>query len=407
MKILLPVYNFFRSYALATVLFVFLTIVTLFGTLDQVHLGLYGAVKKYFQSWFIASDLLRHIGIPLPIFLPGGLLLMILLFINMTLGAMVHVRKRVRGIPNLVTHFGILFLLVSGFVTFVAKNDGYVALFPGQASRIANSYKTWQLEILEFDEESKPVKAHIIPWERLLGVGEYGQQEFASEELPFSVVVDTFLRNAMPVPVTSPSAEKAMPREINGFKLLPRKKDKEVERNFPGCFVAVKSDEGGEEVTEVILSGISSNFLPGDSPRAAGFEYGGKQYGLQLVKTNWPIDYYIRLDKFIFEKHPGTDQPRNYESRVTRMTDLDSEGKKVAIRMNEPMRYGGFVVFQEQYGQDRETGEYFSQFAVSDNPSDQWPTIALTIMGVGLGLHFVWKLVEYLNKARNRRAKKA
>lgn len=401
METVRSIYKFFTSYALATTVLVFLTIVTLFGTLDQVYLGLYGAVQKYFQSWFIVSDLLPSAGIPIPIPLPGGLLLMILLFINMTLGALVHVRKRVRGIPNLITHIGILFLLVSGFVTFIAKNDGYIALFPGQTSNQIRSYKTWQVEILEFNDEQKPVRAHVIPWEKLKGIGG-GNRSFESKDLPFTVKIDTFLRNSTPMPSNAPLAARGGAREINGFKLVPAKKEKEEERNFPGCFATIIAD--GEEVTEMILSGYSSNLMAGESSRVAGFEVGGKQYGLQLVKTSWPLDYFVKLDRFIFEKHPGTDQPRNYESRITRLETPDEEGKKVAIRMNEPMRYSGFVVFQESYGQHPETGEYYSQFAISDNPSDQWPTIALTIMGIGLTCHFLWKLFEYMNKSRNRRA---
>ncbi|MDF1816600.1 MAG: hypothetical protein P1V20_30640, partial [Verrucomicrobiales bacterium] len=92
--------------------------------------------------------------------------------------------------------------------------------------------------------------------------------------------------------------------------------------------------------------------------------------------------------------------------RITRYDSLEEEGKQVAIRMNEPMRHSGFVVFQESFGQHPETGEYHSQFAVSDNPSDQWPTIALVIMSIGLLLHFVWKLVEYINKSKAERLKK-
>lgn len=403
MNYLRSTYRFFTSFALATIVLVLLTLITLLGTLAQVDLGLWGAVQKYFHSWFVTTDLLG----PIPIPLPGGLLLMLLLFVNMTLGAVVHVRKRTRGIPNLVSHLGILFLLVSAFVTFVAKNDGFVALFPGQASNMARSYKTWQLEVLEFNEAGRPTKAHVIPWEELTKLNGGDEQEFTFKALPFSVKVDTFLRNANPIPASAPMAVRAGDREINGFKLLSAKKEKEEERNFPALFATVLKGENREEVAEMIISSYSASHMAGESPRVAGFKIDDKQYGLLLTKTTWPIDYYIKLDRFIFEKHPGTDQPKNYESRITRMDTFDDEGKKVAIRMNEPMRHGGFVVFQESFGQNPDTGEYYSQFAVSDNPSDQWPTIALTIMGIGMFLHFIWKLVEYINKSKAERLKKA
>ena len=354
MSVLINIYNFFRSFGFAAIIFALLTVITLLGTIDQAHLGLYGAVKHYFQSfWPIKSDYLKaQWNIPIPIFLPGGMFLMLLLFINMSLGGLVHVRKRLRGLPNLITHIGMMFLLISGFVTFIAKNDGYIALFPGQASNRANSYKTWQMEVLEFDENNKPVKAHIIPWETLLKIGESGEQEFVFPDLPFSVKLDTFFRNSQPFPTTDSDAAKATTREVNGYKLLKKKKSNEEERNLPGCFARILSGDDKKEISETIIWARSAPVLPGQAPLVAGFEVGGKQYGLQLVKTNWPVDYYVKLDKFIFEKHPGTQKPKNFESRITRLETLESdEGKKVAIRMNEPMRHDGFVVFQEQYGQ--------------------------------------------------------
>lgn len=419
MDILRSLYKLFTSYALAVVVLVLLTVITLLGTLEQGPLGLWAAVNKYFHSWFVVSDIFENAGLfKLPIPLPGGLLLMVILFINMTLGGLVHVRKRLRGVPNLISHCGILLLLISAFVTFIGKNDGFVALYPGQASNTARSYKEWQLEIIEFNDEQKPVKSYIIPSERLLEIGSDGEQLFTSKALPFSLQIDHYHENATPLSASAPMAAGAGNRVIEGYKLLSRKKNREAERNYPGCFAKVLVGDEQKVVKEMLISAYCTTTqyqtpngesivmqIPGTSPRAAGFEVDGKQYGLLLNKKSWPIDYYIKLDRFIFDKHPGTNQPKNYESRITRLDTLEDEGKKVAIRMNEPMRHSGFVVFQESYGQHPVKGIYHSQFAVSDNPSDQWPTIALTIMGIGLLLHFIWKLVEYINKSKATRLK--
>lgn len=414
MNFLRDLYRFFSSYALATIVLVLLTIITLIGTLDQTFLGLFGAVSKYFHSWgklgFIESDYLISAAKaypnmkipPVPLILPGGMLLMVILFINMVCGAVIHVRKRWRGIPNLISHLSILFLLVSAFVTFSFKNDGYVALFPGQVSNTAHSYKEWQVEILEFGEDKKPTKAHVIPWEQLGKIGKKGSQEFVSSTLPFQITINSFLSNARPV---SEQNNEAIDRAIDGLKLMPFPKDKEAERNYPACFVTVYDKEGSKQIDETILSAFSYTQLPGTSPRVAGFKVDGKQYGLQLVKRNWQLPYYIKLDKFINDKHPGTNLAANYESRITRLKDPTATvGKQVAVRMNEPMRHEGFVVFQESFGSDQ-TGQYYSQFAVSDNPSDKWPEYALWVMMFSLTVHFFWKLFEYSKKSLNRSQK--
>ena len=84
MRFLYQLYKVLSSYWLAALTLFFMTVVTLVGTMDQVDLGLWGAKQRYFHSFFTSYK-----GVPLP----GGLLLMMLLFVNMALGGMVHVRK--------------------------------------------------------------------------------------------------------------------------------------------------------------------------------------------------------------------------------------------------------------------------------------------------------------------------
>ncbi len=398
MKILKAIYKILSSYWLAAATLFFMTIVTLVGTLDQVDLGLWGAKKRYFHSFFATYH-----GIPLP----GGLLLMSLLFVNMTLGGMAHVRKRMRGVPLLISHFGMLFLLVSGFVTWSQTRDGFVALYPGQVSDRANSYRAWQLEILELNDEGKATKAHTVPWEVIEQLTPDSSQTVTSDTLPFTLSIDAMYQNATVLPTSAPIAAKVETKEIDGFKVRGEKIAKERGRNLPACYVTVRPTSG--EPIEAILWGASAKFDPRASTRAFPFEIGDQQFALQLVKKSWPIAFAIQLDKFLYEKHPGTMTPKNYESRITRLDTLQAtEGKRVAIQMNKPMRHDGFVVFQESFGSDQEgpDPEYYSQFAVSDNPADQWPLYALIITGIGLTLHFIVKLVNYINAAaRKRRAR--
>lgn len=43
--------------------------------------------------------------------------------------------------------------------------------------------------------------------------------------------------------------------------------------------------------------------------------------GALLVKKSWTVPFEVRLNKFIFERHPGVSTARNYESRVTRLKE--------------------------------------------------------------------------------------
>ena len=395
MKTLRTLHRILSSFWLAALTLIFMTIVTLVGTLDQVDLGLWGAKKRYFHSVFTSYK-----GIPLP----GGLLLMGLLFVNMLLGGMVHVRKRWRGVPLLISHFGMLFLLVSGFVTWTQTNDGFVALYPGQVSDRAMSYREWQLEILETNEEGKVTKAHVLPWAQVASGSSSDPAIFTSASLPFTLSVDSHFENAQVLPVSAPIASSAEGKEIDDFRVKREKTAKERGRNLPACYVTVRPN--GAEPVEAILWAGSAKWRPRADFHAFPFEADGRTWGLQLAKKSWPIAFAIQLDRFLYEKHPGTTNPKNYESRITRLETLKAtEGKRVAIQMNEPMRHAGFVVFQESFGTDDEgpDPEYYSQFAVSDNPADQWPLVALIITGIGLTLHFIVKLGNYVQGAARKR----
>ena len=50
-------YRFLSSYGLSCVLFFLLFLLTLMGTLEQIHLGLFDVQKKYFESVFLIHEL--------------------------------------------------------------------------------------------------------------------------------------------------------------------------------------------------------------------------------------------------------------------------------------------------------------------------------------------------------------
>jgi len=136
------------------------------------------------------------------------------------------------------------------------------------------------------------------------------------------------------------------------------------------------------------------------------FTIGDQLYGAILMKKSWTVPFTVKLDEFIFERHPGIMTARNYESRVTRFEEGQPE-KPLEIKMNEPMRHGGFTFFQESFGPSgsQPGDEMFSQFAVANNPADQWPLYSLIVNGVGLGVHFLIMLVNFTTRSRQRHAK--
>lgn len=394
-------YRFFTSFKLATVVLIFMTVVTLLGTLGQVEHGLHAAKQKYFHSWFFVEK----IG-GVPLLFPGGLLLMIVLFLNMTLGAIVKVKKRWKGLGLLVSHIGMLMLLAGGFVTWAFSTDGYMALYPGMTSNRVESYREWQLEIVPLSKDGKAEKAWIYPAALLETMQPDEQRVIHAEALPFDVVINGYSKNATPIPTSAPMAAGVTGKEIDGFKLSPQKASKEAEQNLPGCFVEFRPRDGGQPVEAMLWAG-SYKFDPREKPMPFTFTIGDQLYGALLVKKSWTVPFSVRLDQFIFERHPGVMTARNYESRVTRLEEGRPE-KALEIKMNEPMRHGGFTFFQESFGPSgsQPGDEMFSQFAVANNPADQWPLWSLVVTGAGLGLHFVVMLISFVTRSFKNSAKR-
>ncbi len=83
------VLDFFGSYGLACMVLMFLFLLTFLGTIEQGTRGLYEVQKVYFESWFLVHWFFDKMPVPLP----GGLLLMILLSTNLIVGGLVRVRK--------------------------------------------------------------------------------------------------------------------------------------------------------------------------------------------------------------------------------------------------------------------------------------------------------------------------
>ncbi len=391
---LVSLYRFFTSFKLATIVLVFMTIVTLLGTLSQPADGLHASKLKYFHSWFFIEKL----G-PIPIPLPGGLLLMIILFINMTLGALVKVRKRWKGVGLLISHFGMLMLLAGGFVTWAFKTDGYMALYEGQTSNRVESYRDWQIEIRPLTEDRTAESAYVFGPQFLQSMDEDEKVVVDVPGEPFTLAIEGYSPNGAPYPESSPRSSEAQTPIIDGFRFVPEPKLPEVERNLPGAYLTIQPQDGSDPIETILWAG-SSRFDPGDTPLAFPFEVAGKPYAALLVKETWTVPFNLTLNEFIFEKHPGTTMARNYESRVVRLEEGETD-QPVHIKMNEPMRYQGHTFFQESYGpSDAKPGEpMFSQFAVATNPADQWPLWALVVTSIGLLIHFIYMLVSFIMKA--------
>jgi len=376
------VLSFLSSFGLATVTLIFLLIITLLGTLDQVDNGLFESQKKYFDAalvWGVSFGK-THI----PIVLPGGFLLMLILTVNIILGAVRRIRKTPRKIGILIAHLSMIFLLVAGAVSFFFKKDGNMALFEGQTSDEFQSYHDSVIEIERVQPAPKDGKrtALIIPGTEYRDLDAGKGRVFTNDSLPFDLWVMNYMENATPRRVKPGDTHQW---QTDGYYLqaLPAEKDQEM--NLDAAMIKIVDKKTKTEQPGLLWREEAAPFA---------FKIGDETYNIHLTRRSWKLPFAVKLDKFVRELHPGTAQARKFTSYVTKIQDKHEE-KKV-ITMNAPLRDSGHILFQASFQQSQAGDVKRSVFAVVQNPADQWPLIALLAAALGLLIHMVDMLVRFL-----------
>lgn len=377
----------FGGFELAVATLFLMTLLTLLGTLNQVDEGLFVSQSRYFESYFVVHRVWA-IGIPLP----GGITLMALLFVNLVVGGVLRMRKGVSTIGILVTHLGILLLLIAGLVKLTASTEGNLRLWPGEQGATFSSFHFWEVDVRE-DLGGGKHRQFLIPHSQLIDLRDGRTRRFESENWPFTLVLSDFLFNA--------EFERSGPSDlaIDGLrtKRLPRQTEEEL--NLAALRMRAL-DKTGETV-------LSQAFLFGLMPHEHVFQVHGRTFGVILQRRKETMPFTVRLDEFHHEVYPNTMRPKVFSSDVTVM---DGEGQRPAtIEMNQPLRRDGYILFQSSWGpQGAPLGaRKFSVFQVVRNPSDHWPLVACIVIALGLLLHFGVKLSRWMRAERKRALKAA
>jgi hypothetical protein len=383
------IFDVLSGFGLATILLLLMGLLTWFATLEQVEVGLYLTLKKYFhwQSFFLLPEIKGKV-VPLP--LPGGYWVGALLLVNLTLGGVIRIRKGWKHAGNLISHAGIIFMLVAGGVAHHFSERGNMALPEGETSNTAEDYFEYVVEVAEITD-GKPGDIHVIRGNYLTDLPAGRNRMFRLPAMPFDLEIGGYLRNALPVAITerAPATGELV---ADGYYLMSRpdevndRGEPALEANTAACYARIV-DRDGTKSTPFILAGAS--FHP------FTVERDGRIFTIDMRKRLWPMPFTVKLDEFIAEFHPGTSRPAKFISKITRIEN-DSEAK-VTIQMNEPMRYEGLTFFQASYGsQSSNSGQMFSVFEVVHNPADKWPEYSLYVVTFGMLVTFLTKFGIFL-----------
>jgi hypothetical protein len=385
----------FSGFPLAVILMLILMLQTWLATLEQVDYGLHATLRKYFDpaAWYILGELrLPEFmgGIALMIPMPGGYWVLGLFFINLFLGGIIRARKGWKKTGVLISHSGILLMILSAGVTEMTEERGTMDFFEGESSNVAQDYYEYVVEISE-RTAGMPKEVHVVRGENLSDLhGDLAPvRTVRLPELPFDMQFTRYSKNGRVMSVNEMATPAGTPA-IDGYYIFDKPSAKDAETNIAACYAKVLPREG-EAMPSFILSG--------DAFHPHTVKIGERVFVFQLRKFLWQMPFTVRLDKATAEYYPNSTKPKRFESMVTRLEN-GSEAK-FEIKMNMPMRYEGLTFYQRMMGRENaqvENSRPYSQLEVVRNPADQWPKYALYIVTFGLFVHFVMKFVLYLQK---------
>jgi len=372
-------YNFFSSLKLTVTCLVLGCVIVFWGTIAQVHLGLYKAQNEFFRSFFVywtPTGSSFHI----PIF-PGGYFIGTVLLINLFVAHFRYYQPGKRKIGILLIHLGIVLLLLGQMLTDFLSRESALHLRIGETKNYSEAERAFELAVLDTsDRDSDKVVA--IPCSLLVRRGEVGDPE-----MPFRVRVKTFYANSLleqqpqagydPVKTTAGLSSGIWWREV------PR--ETEMNRmDMPSATVEIVAPQGS------LGTFLVSAWL--DQPQS--FACNGRAYELLLRQERYYLPFSLHLIEFRHDKYPGTDIPKNFSSRVRLQNLENGEDREVRIFMNNPLRYAGETFYQASFDPD----DHGSVLEVVHNPSWLTPYFSCVLVAVGLVIQFLSHLVPFLKR---------
>jgi hypothetical protein len=264
------------------------------------------------------------------------------------------------------------------------EKRGVMFLFEGEEADFAVSLTKPAIEVLEIAAGEATGPVHVAGESKLHGMGGDSTRLIRFPQLPFDLKLAGWAKNAAVV-----KAGGGTPGAIDGWTLRQVATQIEGELNMPGCYARVVHRDGSEGAPFILAVPPSGSGMSEFAPYVV--EAGGRTFALRLVKETIPVPYEVKLIDAIAEYFPNSGRPKEFRSEIER-----NEGGvvPVEIRMNEPMRRGGFTFFQRTMssGPQGPGAREFSGFEVVSNPADRWPEWSLYVVTAGLGIHFLTKL---------------
>ena len=375
-------YKIATSLKLTVVLLALGLVLVFWGTIAQVHLGLYKAQNEFFRSLFIywqpGGSNLR-----IPIF-PGGYLVGGVLLINLFAAHLRYYQPGKKKWGIVMIHLGVVLLLFGQFLTDFLSTESSMHIREGSFANYSEAARDYELAVID-TTDAKSDKVVAIPARRLQKLG-----NITHPELPFAIHVDRYFDNSAVTQKEEAGFEPVKVTAGIGDGVFWRRLPHETEmnrRDMPSGIVELTASQGS------IGSFLVSTYLA----RPQQFSCGGRDYQLVLRPERFYKPFNLHLIEFRFDRYAGTEIPKNFSSRVRVQRPDTGEDREVLIYMNNPLRYAGETFYQADWDKEDEKGTILQ---VVRNPSWLTPYFACVLVAAGMVYQFLSHLIGFASKRK-------
>ncbi|MFO1522674.1 MAG: cytochrome c biogenesis protein ResB [Kiritimatiellia bacterium] len=346
-----------------------LMVLTIWGTLYQADHGIYQAQERFYLSWgFLGGGWFP---------MPGGQLVMMILFLNLTASFIVITGAGHLTLRYVLTHGGLALMLAAGAVTFLFGERSKLMLFEGEATNLSGSGQEWELSVWRSGE---PETARTIQAVDLAALRPGMPVSFPHFGLELRVET-VHAHSRVGKGSTSGSAPLSADGAVS-LEGLPTETD--AGNNRPGLLASTSFSGRSERV-----------LLHGNDTRPVELAGTDGNISLRLRRKSMVLPAVIRLIDFQREMHPGTSMARSFSSRVS-IQDGDLE-REVTISMNKPLRYRGHTFYQSSYKEFAD-GRQATILAVVKNHGRVMPYVATFMTFIGMAIHYTGRLAYRLRR---------
>ncbi len=351
------------------------------GTLAQVESGVWTVVDQYFRSPFVRVDFQLFVPrsvarIPGAIVLPGGVMIGSGLLINLLAAHFTRFKYKPKNAGIIITHLGIILLIVGEFVTGFAAKEGRMSILEGDWSNYSEDIRSCELAVIDSSDPADDFVV-VVP-QRLL---ERGLTPVSSGLLPFEIRVDQWFPNSQINRRSQPAdgSSTGFGRMFQAIPLPPANGVDGSTVDVPSANITLLRQ--GQAIGKYLVS-VHLN-----QPERVTID--NRTYSIQLRFERQYKPYRIELIDFRHDKFVGTETPRNFSSRIRLIDPERGVDRQTTISMNHPLRYAGETFYQASYKPDNSG----TVLQVVRNPGWLIPYVSCSMVTLGMLVHFGRKLL--------------